>query len=111
MHCDMLKIQDGGAIVEKLNLERKKELKCLHEYLLQRFNFNVAPVSTSPHSAIDLGQNNYWNDKFPPPRQVIFRISTKLRTFAVPVLRCSGILLFRCSGVPCSGVPLFLVSL
>ena len=50
------------------NLERKqKELKCLHEYLLRRFNFNVAPVSTSPHSAIDLGRNNDWNDKSPPP--------------------------------------------
>ena len=37
------------------NLERKqKELKCLHEYLLRRFNFNVAPVPTSPRSAIDL---------------------------------------------------------
>ena len=50
------------------NLERKqKELKCLHEYLLRRFNFNVAPVFTSPRSAIDLGQNNYRNDKSPPP--------------------------------------------
>ena len=47
------------------NLERKQ--KSLHEYLLRRFNFNVAPVSTSPRSAIDLGQNNYWNDKSPPP--------------------------------------------
>ena len=37
------------------NLERKqKELKCLHEYLLRCFNFNLAPVSTSPRSSIDL---------------------------------------------------------
>ena len=92
------------------NLERKqKELKCLHEYLLRWFNFNVAPVSTSPRSTIDLGKNNYSNDKYPPASD--FRICTKLRTFAVPVLRCSGILLFRCSGVPVFRVPLFLVLL
>ena len=74
-------------------------------------NFNVAPVSTSPRSTIDLGQNNYSNDKYPPASD--FRICTKLRTFAVPVLRCSGILPFRCSGVPvlrCSAVPGFTIA-
>ena len=58
-----------------------------------------------------LGQNNYSNDKSPPASD--FRICTKLRTFAVPVLRCSGILLFRCSGVPvlrCSAVPGFTIA-
>ena len=58
-----------------------------------------------------LEQNNYSNDKSSPASD--FRICTKLRTFAVPVLRCSGILLFRCSGVPvlrCSAVPGFTIA-
>ena len=50
------------------NLERKqRELKCLHKYILRLFNFHVAPVSTSPRSAINLRRNDYSKNKFPPP--------------------------------------------
>ena len=50
------------------NLERKqKELKCLHEYFCD--SISMSHQSPQARSAIDLGQNNYSNDK--SPRQVI----------------------------------------
>ena len=45
MHCDMLKIQDGGAIVEKLNC--KNFLK--KEKILQSGNPVLRPKSMFPH--------------------------------------------------------------
>ena len=43
MHCDMLKIQDGGAIVEKLNCQMLKECRhvamCLHTSQAREVDF------------------------------------------------------------------------